>query len=213
MQIAEILNRIAAYEWILIFSLIISIIKKLKGWSIFLSWVVLFELIITYYSAVYLGSNIFVYNLYAIVCITFYITYLLKQIPVKRKILLITLSLFWILISLISLYINRTTNHVNVISYHLGMSIVIYMIITYLKSKLTSDQKWNIYADSVSYFCFGVLVYYSSSFPIITTSNILITNPHASDAFSTLLLIGNIFLSLGYLGTVVCTKKEVLYIG
>lgn len=89
------------------------------------------------------------------------------------------------------------------------MLIVIALTIHYLKTKLLSEQHWPVLHDPLCYFSAGILVYYTSSFPIITFANILITDNGANSAFSVLLLIGNIFLSLGYFGAVICTKEVV----
>ena len=73
--------------------------------------------------------------------------------------------------------------------------------------RLTLNEK--LILNKKFYLGLGILFFVVSGFPLIIFVNELIAHKGALKAYNQLLIIGNYFLSLGYLGAAICSKKEI----
>ena len=208
------LQEIDIYEYLTLLSLIIVIIKKIVGFNnlnhflIFLLIVNLFDLIISYFIAKNYKSNVFVTNIYACLCISFYWFFFMQELLKKSlKNKLKMLFILWLIFGLIRVFILDSFYSIDFITYDIGMFIVSYIIFKFLYQIII----YSFQIPKILYkviLGFGILLFFTACFPLITLSNILIINEEVTEAYQDLLQIGNIFLSLGYLGAAICIRKE-----
>lgn len=173
---------------------------------------VLFEVFITYYEALYYKSNARSFNLFAILCCTYYIYVYLQYFREKPWVNKIRWVAGVWLASAFAIYL-ITFNSQQVIfkTYLSGLFIAGGLAVTYFYD-LLHKREMAIFTKPLTYFSLGIILFLTSSFPILAFIDVLIVE-QAQQAYSSILRIGNIFLSLGYLGTALCLNKEAQYIG
>ena len=93
-------------------------------------------------------------------------------------------------------------------TYLVGITFVILLIIKYFYDILYVDHYRSIAKDSLFYFSLGIFLFYVSCFPTIVSFEKISQTDFFSQLLVKLLHIGNIFLSLGYLGAVLCMTKQ-----
>jgi hypothetical protein len=207
-----------SYELIIItaFSIQLFNYKNQFFFTNFISIVFLFEIFIEHFWSVFYKSNIVIYNLFAIVC-CYYYQFLfnnnLKNSGDTNYKTIKLLSLIWLIFAISRYIIYFSLKTIDIINYNTGMIISSLLILKYFYTLMLKNKDVQVLKNPYFYFGVGVLIFYCSSFPIITFMNYLITNEHAKNAYSKLLQIGNIFLSLGYLGAAICIRKEAQSIG
>ena len=97
---------------------------------------------------------------------------------------------------------------IDYLSYNVGFLILFPLMFRYLYEVIYLRPFYNVFHDPYLYFIFGLLLFYTSSFPILGFINILITDNTQYHVYSELLNIGNIFLSLAYLGSALCSRPR-----
>ena len=97
---------------------------------------------------------------------------------------------------------------IDYLSYNAGYLILIPMMLLYLHEVIYKKDYYDVLRDPYVYFVFGILTFYASSFPILGFINILITDNPKYKAYYDLLNVGNIFLSLAYLGAALCSQTK-----
>jgi hypothetical protein len=115
----------------------------------------------------------------------------------------ITITLFWN-------FFYHDHSQIDYLSYNVGFLILFPLMFRYLYEVLYLRPFYNVFHDPYLYFIFGLLLFYTSSFPILGFINILITDNTQYQVYSELLNVGNIFLSLAYLGAALCSKPRIL---
>jgi len=188
--------------------------KSLPIFFPFMLVVVVFELFIEYYYYKIYGDNILILNFYSRLCIYYYLFvywhYFRNRIWAgKLKFIVITYSL----ISFISFLIFLPKLEIDILNYNIGMFIVIPLIGVYLYEIIYLRDHENVFKNPYFYFSFGILIFYTSAFPILGFINILIVENPFYEGYSVLIDLGNIFLSLAYLGAALCSKKPILSTG
>jgi hypothetical protein len=212
------LSQIDPYEWIIILTVIVSLFKKskLKYFNYFIWFVFIFELFFEYYYKLTFGNNIKIYDAFGIICISYYLFIFqnkYKSISEYGSKISGTIIILWLLVVSLRLVLIKNELFVDSINYNSGMLIVLFLIFAYVKNIIDTKHKELSSEYPFLLFAMGIVLFYTSSFPLITFINLLVTNKQAISAYSHLLQFGNIFLSLAYLGAVLCTKKEVQCIG
>ncbi len=204
------------YKLILILCCIVGFVNLLKGRTLspvfffaFILYVTFFEVGVLIYLKYSKHNNRDAYNFFAITCIIYYLYVYYHYFKEQNFSKLIK----WILIlysmtSFIHLYIINGKNQITSYLYLIGMSIVAVFCLRYIKEFIIRSNN-NIFYDGTFYFSFGIVIFFTTSFPLIVFFDMLITHGDAMKAYSDLLKAGNIFLSLGYLGAALCIKKEV----
>lgn len=210
---------LSTYEIILLltFSIFILLPKKenvLIGWGYFLTFTVLFELIITFYWAKVFGNNFIPYNFFALCCAFYYIYISYRKIKSKKigylfSIISICYALFSAIIFIYNIENRRTIN----IVYVIGLIIALIMMLIYYKEIVESKDFKDITKMPYFYFSLGILIFFVSNFSILCFLNVLVSNDKGNNAFSNILKVGNISLYLGYLFTTLCCIKKPRFIG
>lgn len=193
------------FKIILLFSFLLAFIniiasKKLDILSLFLTLVCLFELVISKYNAMVYGDNRLSYLLFSYLCVCFYFVYF-KSTEKKQIWNYIYYSLFiiWQIYAVYS-FLNPSPRDVfNCNIYNLGMIFTCIIVLKWLYHKLYIDSFQAIFENPKLYVGFGILFFYTCSFTILNYINPLVILNDSGSIYNSLLKIGNIFLSLGYL--------------
>ena len=185
--------------------------QSLSYFHLFIMLVIGLEIIIPWSFKLYFTSNYLILNYYSKICMYYYI-YLFIKIFEDRywtKWYTILLVLF-IIVTQANYFIALPVKKIDAISYNIGMVILFPLILKYLFERIYTDVYCDIFRDPHIYLAFGILLFYTSAFPILTFINVLITNNEAYKAYVLLINFGNIFLSLAYLGVALCSKNPKL---
>lgn len=157
------------------------------------------------------NSNVLIYNIYSIFCVSYYLFVYFDHFKKKSWIKgVITVSLLWFVYACWLVYYKFYEMAVVTTSYNLGMILVICLGLKYFYDLIYVDKYRSILREPLFYFSLGILLFYVSSFPILNFINFFIVDDTAMMTYVKLLQIGNIFLSLGYLGAAICSKKQMI---
>lgn len=194
---------------ILLFKVIHGHKHEIKGFNFFILFVCSFELAFLPISKYVNGNNVHLYNIYAILCVFFYLhTYInLIQKPFLERIFKLCFFIF-IIISITNFIINYNTNLIINKTYILGMFLVGVLIVIFLKRGI-DEINFNFVRSGSFYFSLGLLIFITTSFPLLAFYQELIYSKSAILAYNHLLKIGNAFLSLSYFISTLCMKKAV----
>lgn len=177
--------------------------------SLFILSIVLFEVFIAKWYITKEGTNKIPYCYFALSCAIIYLlTYRIKN-KISRSNEFILLGI--IVILTICIYLFFGDNQFIFLSkvYLLLVSIATIFGVRYLYLKLKQEFDYNNFVyDPYLYFTFGLLIFYTTSFPLLLFLETLIASGELLKTYSSILKIGNIFLSLGYLGAAICIRKE-----
>lgn len=171
--------------------------------------VAFFELIANVMIGFMYPDNIGVYNIYLLLCVTFYIYFLLKSIYERsNKIYLAKrLTFYWLCVSVIFTFIFTRYREVVTPAYSAGMLITIALIVMYIYRFLYKNSFEILTSKPYLFFYFGILIFFSAAFPLIIFVNELVVPSLYRGVYSLMMQIGNVFLVLGYFATAICLKK------
>ncbi len=163
----------------------------------------LFEgIILTVCSLVY-KDNTVLYNLYAFIMLTnYWLCFDLEKLCSRRSLLLIY-AVFLVELGYIIFISKMPESRL----YAANLTFILIVFLIKWKNKLGNHEieAWDRQELFVG---LGILLFYVSSFPLLVFYNLLIGNQDAKLAYNLLLKAGNVFLSLGYLASVLCLKRE-----
>lgn len=199
------------YQLILLIAFITALLKKdqqIRTLPLWLGFVCMVELCISPLSNQKIGNNFLVLNLYSLLSVIYWFTIFnaKTKLGINGKILKATFIL-WTIAGLIRYMRLSLSSPLENVIYIIGLSIIAAQVITYF-SILLNTNKEQLTNNAMVILGIGFLLFYTASFPIIVFVDILVTNLNAARAYSDLLAIGNIFLSLSYLGATLCSKTE-----
>ncbi|MBP6235663.1 MAG: hypothetical protein KA270_09915 [Saprospiraceae bacterium] len=185
--------------------------RNLPHLLLFLIIVNFIEIFLIMYWTKQYKSNVLIYNIYSIFCVCYYLYIYFHHFWEKtwtKK--FIFLSIFWFIFA-VSLFVhNFNVPTVNTSSYNIGMIMVIGLVLKYYYDLIYVDNYRSIAKEPLFYFSLGLLIFYVSSFPLLNFVNFFVVEDTAMITYVKLLQIGNIFLSLGYLGAALCSKKQMI---
>lgn len=170
----------------------------------FLAVAVFFELVLGKMMKYYYDTNILSTNLYSIICVYYYLFLFTREISKKW---------LWILVAgyTAAMMISAFTQGFVVImsiAYNSGMIIVMGAIFKYLYDLIIRDHYKPLHQIPLFWMALGILIFYSASFPILNFLNRFIAADYDyAGKMIDMLSIGNIFLSLGYFGAIICQKN------
>jgi hypothetical protein len=118
--------------------------------------------------------------------------------------------LFFAIVTMTYNFLYHDHTRIDLLSYNAGFLLLFPLMFRYLYEVIYTRPYYNVFEDPYFYFIFGLLLFYTSSFPILGFINILITDNPQYPVYSQLLNLGNIFLSLAYLGAALCSKPRTL---
>ena len=168
-----------------------------------------FEIVLSFLENKIHGSNYITYSVYGQFCILIYVLIYSNSI----KTINLYERLFAFLAVLIAGGVSLYTNKLFTFLYFIGMFYTLMLVIIYwVKSFENISTKW--FHDYKLVLSIGIVIYFVCSFPILCFLNTFITEYSEitlaeREAYGDILGIGNIFLSLGYLGgaIVLCLQK------
>lgn len=196
------------YQYFLISALILSWKYKssLIKFEYFILTVCIFEGIGKVMRIIY-NNNTIVYNFYFVFLISYYIYIFSYEINklLSKKIKLYELGLF-LIISLITFCYYHNLNNLNAIAYNIGMLIVILLIYRYFYLLIIGKSYLNLSNTPLFWLASGILLFYSSAFPILSFTNIFITyDIQLARAFQKWVQYGNLFIAVSYNLVILCT--------
>ncbi|MCB0646714.1 MAG: hypothetical protein KDC49_08625 [Saprospiraceae bacterium] len=213
--------KISLYEWLLLASCGVAIYKKVQGYKLlpllmeFLLIAVAFELFITFYwrdwdfaDQKYFENNLLPYNVFGLICASYYIFVFFPFIQDKFKLPLKIGIALWLLISVYWLTKYGWIN-VNYAHYISGMAIAMILIFNYLYRLVYKESHTSLKNNAYFYLGLGVLIFMFTSFPILFFINYFVMDESRSDFYAIILKYGNIFLSSAYLGAAICSKEKI----
>jgi len=198
------------YFFILSTALLVSWYGPLRrADQLWLRYWIIFVLFCEYGLAEYLKvthqNNILLFNIYPILTVCFYLMIFLKGLS-KPYVLLV-----WTLFALSTYFqfdIKSITSVLNSKIYLSGLTLTSISICIHLKKMIEIGNNVTIepMCQPTTVLGIGILLFYVSSFPLLFFAETLITNSIAFKAYYDLLLIGNIFLAVGYLGAALASS-------
>ena len=152
-------------------------------------------------------SNYFVVNLYSFSTIFFFSYLFTTEITNKpiRKIIFASLFVWSVMMIKTALKMDYHCKLENQI-YLSGLVLVLIQILAYFK-EILDGQYGSILSNPKLILAFSILVFITCSFPLLAFLDYFLMNPTIGKAYTDILDIGNIFLSLGYLGAAICIRK------
>jgi hypothetical protein len=206
-EVLPYITEMIPFNYICLIALCIAVWYHFQGKSslphllLFLIIVNFIEIFLIMYWTKQYKSNVLIYNIYSIFCVCYYLYVYFHHFSEKtwtKK--LIFLSIFWFIFAVGLFVHNFNVPTVNTSSYNIGKIMVIGLVLNYR----------SIAKEPLFYFSLGLLIFYVSSFPLLNFVNFFVVEDTAMLTYVKLLQIGNIFLSLGYLGAALCSKKQMI---
>jgi hypothetical protein len=199
---------IKVYQYILLLAFVSAIWLRKKNNVVFLmpflGLAVFFELVLGKLMKYYYDNNMITTNIFSIICVIFYLFLFTKEF--RRK-------WFWAMASIymFSLMVSSFVQGfmaIMSIAYNTGMILVMLAVFSYLYDLIMREQYKPLHQIPLFWMAIGILLFYSSSFPILNFLNRFIAADYDfALRMIDMLSIGNIFLSLGYFGTIICQKN------
>lgn len=198
------------YQYFLVTALILCffLLKRqfLKFFCQFLFGVCLFEGLGKYFK-IHLGFNTFIYNAYFVFVISYYIYIFNLEISIRdnsHKGFFYLIS-FWIICGA-GFFYYQNINILNSIAYNLGMLLVIFLILKYFYLMVLGENYTSLLTIPHFWLASGILLFYSSAFPILSFTNIFITyDIQLARAFQKWVQYGNLFIAVSYNLVILCT--------
>ena len=213
MAMISILNYMTLYNYISLISLMIGIYLHIRGYSVlkyllpFIFYTLIIEVFLNYYLSKTYGTSEKMYSYFSFTCALFYLfQYYLhfKEQPWSKY--LVYAIFVWILSSLYIFY--SAKSDMVFLPYYLGFGLIIPLIFKYFYNILYIDEYRSVKNEPLFYFSLGLLLFSFTTFPILAFIDVLILNEQGQSTATKILQYGNVFISAGYLGVVLCTKKS-----
>lgn len=200
------------YHCISLLALAIGIYQFLKGkvslkyFNSFLIFVNFVEIFLNYYLSKKYGSTERMYSVYSFICALYYIFifYLYFNEKPWATFLKFGIIIWAISCTFLLLYTDKSFE---IRPYYSGMAITIGLIFAFFYHILYVEKYQDLTKQCIFYLSLGILLFVFTTFPILSFYDELVLNLDFADFFNKLLQYGNVFISLGYLGVVICAKK------
>lgn len=174
---------------------------------IFLLCIVISESVVLYYMARIYKNNIYGHQWFSSFCVAYYLYVYLHHFRHKPWINYLWLGLsVWIVWAISYNVVFQSDSYLYMAPYNVGLFLTALLIFKYLYDIIYIDAYREVLKEPLFYFSLGILLFYVCSFPILVFYNDLVLGPKIF-FYQKLIQVGNLFLSLGYLGAVLCSKK------
>lgn len=213
--IETLLSKLNLYDIINILSFLVVFYFYLNGkkslpyFGLFLFILIFLEVYLQVYWSYTYKYNIFIYNIiskYTIVYYTLVYYNYFRNKPWSGWIQGLFFS--WLVICVFMNSYEFDTIKFDKLSYIGGLIFISGLIFMYFYDIIYIKQYKNIMNDSLFYLSVGIIIFFAANFPILVFVDLFITNTKkGSPVYSNFIQLGNIFLSLGYLGASLCSKK------
>lgn len=185
----------------------------LKAFLFFLVYTLISELIATWL-VTHGKHNTNLYNFYGVVQLIFYVYLLSNFIQNKRLIKICRIVQFsYLFLALMNVLLFQKFAKYNTITYAFGCLIIVALSIFYFFELFKQKKILNLSRESPFWISTALLFYFSCSFPIIATVNIIQNVPEIIiNSIQTLLLLTNILLYSLFTIAFLCRIKIRKYI-
>jgi hypothetical protein len=175
----------------------------------FLLILIVLELYVKGYWSHHFKTNILIQNLTCRFTVFYYLWVYYNHFKAKStgKWILV-FSIIYFIYVIYRLEFDIYTTYFDFTTYLIGLAFTTLIILKYLYDIIYVDIYRNILREPIFYFSIGILIFFVSDFQILFSINELVIKGVKLNLSSTLVEIGNIFLSLGYLGAVLCMKHH-----
>lgn len=199
------------YKYLLALSFFISlgiyIHRKrdtLPYFTVFLFISVLFEFYIETYIETINKNNYVAYAIFGSFTVAYYMFLYLREIFRDKMMIILFISVY-LIFCIVNLYFIQGFNTFNNISYNIGMMAVVISIFVYFRKILVRQTYFKLATIPLFWLSVGIIMFYSSAFPVLTFTNFLVRlEMNLASALYDLVQIGNVFLSLSFICTVLC---------
>lgn len=211
---SKILFYLTPYIIVLTFALILGIYYALKGrrstlpyFLPFLIYCFLIEVPLNYYLSSKFNNNGKLLSYYSFSCALFYLLQYYHHFSNKKWNIYLLASI--IIFTFLSIYIfYSSSKDFETLPYLLGMGMTSVLILKYFYDIVYIDTYRSIKYEPLIYLSLGLITFVFTTYPIILFFDELVMNQKI-DNFSTYVLrFGNIFISLAYLGVILCLRKH-----
>ena len=192
--------------------------KRILYFITFVAICLVVENVVAVYVYKSFNSSYIVNNLFSAFCLGAYFYFLTPFIEIKRpnKRLILLVFFAWFVLHILRAILQ--VRHSEIMNYSYFVGVLCFTPILFFVFKKILVQTINPLKTKEFYLSVGYIFFFVSCFPMLVFLNILITSSsevgmEAALAYSFLMELGNIFLSLGYLGYLLCLNKEVPSIG
>lgn len=213
-QLELILKNLFPYQIFIVMALMIGInnyLHRKKGLPFFVWFMlmlVFLESFLKSFWAIKFKTNVIILNITGFYTLIYYFYVYYNYFKLKKvKNYIPVLVVIYLIIAIFESDFDIKTLQFNTISYLFGLTIVIGLILKYFYDILYVDEYRSITGEALFYFSLGILIFYVSCFPTLVNYTKIFQKEITSNLFSILINLGNIFLSLGYLGAALCMKK------
>ena len=185
----------------------------LKAFLFFLIYTLISELVATWL-VTHGKHNTNLYNIYGVVQLIFYVYLLSNFIQNKRLIKICRIVQFsYLFLALMNVLLFQKFSKYNTITYAFGCLIIVALSIFYFFELFKQKKILNLSRESPFWISTALLFYFSCSFPIIATVNIIQNVPELIiNSIQTLLLLMNILLYSLFTIAFLCRIKIRKYI-
>ena len=213
---ANYLKWIEIYHLIMISAWVVTLINRKKGdgiiryFLVFLSVSLVFEMFVSYYFARVYKDNRLVLVFYATMCAAYYLYVLNEHFRTKPWATYFhVISGIWLILATFFLVGDIAKNTFDPLWYNLGMGLASIIILKYFYDVVYVDEYRNVFREPKMYFFLGILIFFTSSFPLLIKIKFLSTYSQqiGSTFFGLMRAFGNSLLTLRYLGAAICNRK------
>jgi len=209
-------ENIALYQLIIgiafLFSCYYYFFKKkksalIKDFLIFLGLASFTEIFLFYYLAITYNNNLVATNTYATFCATFYLYIYYRYLDLnKYRNPFLIVSCIWFIVEIIALLMHLDPPRTIARFYLMGLFIATAAALYFFHLVLKKNEL-QLFKKPLFYFSTGIILFLVTGFPHLAFYDY--TNVPGINLILThkFLQIGNIFLSLGYLSTVICLGR------
>jgi len=205
---------ITPYTIILTFALILGIYYALKGrkstlpyFLPFLIFCFICEVPVNHYFGIKYQNNGKLISYYSFSCALFYLFQYYHHFSHKiwKSYLLSSIIIYIIF----SIYILTTTQKdFEILPYLIGMGLTSILIFKYFYDIVYIDAYRSIRYEPLFYLSLGLITFIFTTYPIMLFFGELVMDQKKDESYTLIIRFGNIFISLAYLGVVLCSKKH-----
>ncbi len=205
---------IATYQVINVVTVTYLVIKYVKDRNInfaifsYLIFGLVVEIVLAFLEKRFHRSNVISYNLFSFGCVIFYFYFYKNVLIINYKKVYIFMIMVWFSYLLLNTIFFTGLMKLQNDTYILGMITVFIFIFLYMKNLLLIEISKPLYSDYLSWISLGIILFFTSAFPILFFLQKLVVEAEATRAFYNLLNFGNIFLSITFLIAALCPVKD-----
>jgi hypothetical protein len=104
--------------------------------------------------------------------------------------------------------LTTTQKDFEILPYLIGMGLTSILIFKYFYDIVYIDAYRSIRYEPLFYLSLGLITFIFTTYPIMLFFGELVMDQKKDESYTLIIRFGNIFISLAYLGVVLCSKKH-----